>query len=251
MTMVTADNATRGIWPSQRNATAPAIKSATALTNTDSGVRAPNARLATLGADIDAAGDAADAGGGEVADAEANEQPIAVAARLVRRRHQLGAQQRIDGGDHGERQRAAEDGRRERSKVAAGRQSGKIGKRRQADVGTRSAGDDGSEIGAETGQLAEIIKAAAGDDANDNRWNFRQPFAGVPHRGKGHGGDGDAERLYGLQMLRHLHERDVEVEAAHIAQLYEKQQRRRGVLEPDHHRLRRELDQCSEPGEAE
>ncbi len=47
--MMTADNTTRGIWPSQRNATAPAIKSATALTNTDSGVRASNARLATLG----------------------------------------------------------------------------------------------------------------------------------------------------------------------------------------------------------
>ena len=52
-------------------------------------------------------------------------------------------------------------------------------------------------------------------------------------------------------MLRHLCEWDVAVKAAHGAQLDEEQQRRRGILEPRHHRLRREFDQCSELDEAE
>ena len=62
-------------------------------------------------ADIDAAGNAADAGGGKIAESKTHEEPIAVLARLAGRRYELGAQQRIDRGDNGERQRPAKDRR--------------------------------------------------------------------------------------------------------------------------------------------
>jgi hypothetical protein len=51
-------------------------------------------------------------------------------------------------------------------------------------------------------------------------------------------------------MLRDLRERHIVVEPADVADLDEKQQRRR-VLEPCHYRLRREFDQCSELDQAE
>ena len=43
-------------------------------------------------ADIDAAGNAANGGRGEIADSKTHEEPIAVAARLAGRRYELGAQ---------------------------------------------------------------------------------------------------------------------------------------------------------------
>jgi len=61
------------------------------LTSTDKGVRPPNAPISDAGADVDAAGNAADAGGGEVADSKMHQEPIAVASRLAGRRYELGA----------------------------------------------------------------------------------------------------------------------------------------------------------------
>ena len=52
-------------------------------------------------------------------------------------------------------------------------------------------------------------------------------------------------------MLRDLRERHIVVEPADVADLDEKQQRRRRILEPCHYRLRREFDQCSELDQAE
>jgi hypothetical protein len=44
-------------------------------------------------------------------------------------------------------------------------------------------------------------------------------------------------------MLRHLSERDGVIKAADVAKLDEEQQRRRGILETRHYRLRCEFDQ--------
>jgi hypothetical protein len=44
-------------------------------------------------------------------------------------------------------------------------------------------------------------------------------------------------------MLRHLCERDGAVKTADVAKLDQKQQRRRGILETGHYRLRCEFDQ--------
>ena len=57
--------------------------------------------------------------------------------------------------------------------------------------------------------------------------------------------------LIEFEMLRRLRERDGTVKAADIANLDEKQQRRRGILEASHHRLRCELDQGAKIYEAE
>ena len=47
-------------------------------------------------ADIDAAGDAANGGRGEIANSKTHKEPIAVAARFAGRRYELGGQQRVD-----------------------------------------------------------------------------------------------------------------------------------------------------------
>jgi hypothetical protein len=52
-------------------------------------------------------------------------------------------------------------------------------------------------------------------------------------------------------MLRDLRERHIAVEPADVADLDEKQQRRRRILEPCHYRLRREFDQSSKLDQAE
>src|ERR1700722_2315693 len=52
-------------------------------------------------------------------------------------------------------------------------------------------------------------------------------------------------------MLRHLWERDRTVKAADVAKLNEKQQRRRGILEAGHYRLRCEFDQRAKLDDAE
>ena len=52
-------------------------------------------------------------------------------------------------------------------------------------------------------------------------------------------------------MLRHLRERDRTVKAADVAKLDEKQQRRRGILEAGHYRLRCEFDQRAKLDDAE
>ena len=67
--------------------------------------------ISDAGADIDTAGNAADARGGKIARSKTHEEPIAVLARLAGRGYELGAQQRVDRGDNGERQRAAKDRR--------------------------------------------------------------------------------------------------------------------------------------------
>jgi hypothetical protein len=75
--------------------------------------------IGDAGADVDAAGDSADARGGDVADAEAEQKPVAVAARLARRNHEFGAQESINRSDDGERQRGPENRRHERQEIAA------------------------------------------------------------------------------------------------------------------------------------
>ena len=52
-------------------------------------------------------------------------------------------------------------------------------------------------------------------------------------------------------MFRHLRERDRTVKAADVAKLNEKQQRRRGILEASHYRLRCEFDQRAKLDDAE
>src|SRR5271170_819287 len=52
-------------------------------------------------------------------------------------------------------------------------------------------------------------------------------------------------------MLRCLRERDRTVKTADVAKLDEKQQRRRGILEASHYRLRCEFDQCAKLDDAE
>ena len=62
--------------------------------------------------DIDAVGDAAEAGRDRVGDAEAHQQAIVAGAKLAGLAGQLGAQQRVDRRDDRQRQRARQDHRR-------------------------------------------------------------------------------------------------------------------------------------------
>jgi hypothetical protein len=141
------------------------------LTSTDNGVRAERP-VRDAGTDVDAACNAANTGGNEVAGSEANEEPVAVAARFARRRHQLGAQQRIDRGDDGKRQRATENFRHERSEIAAASEARKIGEGRQTYSRARPAGDDWAEVSAKTSEPAEIIEHTPKADADDDRRNL-------------------------------------------------------------------------------
>src|ERR1700677_1027278 len=207
--------------------------------------------VSNAGADIDAAGNAADAGGGEIADSKPHEKPIAVAARLAERRYELGAQQRIDRGDDGERQRAAEDRRQKRDEITAARETSKIGKRRRTDRRARPARDDRAEIAPEPGKLSKIIENAAQADADEYRWNLGHQLFRIPHRGESDRRDRQTKRLDRVEMLRHLRERDRTVKTADVAKLDEKQQRGRGILEAGHDRLGAEFVQRPSLDDAE
>ena len=140
--MITAESTTRGICPSQRNRTAPAISNAAALISTDSGVRAAERPVGDAGTDVDAAGDSADARSGDVADTKANEKPVTVTAWLAGSSHELCAQERINRSNNGQRQRAAEDRGHERQKIAAARYTFEVLVGRQAHGRARHAGND-------------------------------------------------------------------------------------------------------------
>ena len=121
-----------------------------------------------------------------------------------------------------------------------------IGEDRRPHRRALSAGDDGAEMIAEADQLAEIVERATDCDAEQDGRHFRHELARVPHGREGDRSEEYAERLYRSPQRRHLHERHRVVEAADIAELYEKKKQCRGVLKARHDRLRRELDQCAE-----
>jgi hypothetical protein len=68
-----------------------------------------------------------------------------------------------------------------------------------------------------------------------------------PHRDKNEDRDRHAQRLRLVHPLQRLNERHASIKPEDVAQLHQEQQYRRGVLETGHHRMRRELDQRTEP----
>ena len=69
-------------------------------------------------ADIDSARDAAETGGNRVAEAETDEESVAVNRLVAGLAHESRAQKRVERGDDSERERAGEDRRRDLGEVA-------------------------------------------------------------------------------------------------------------------------------------
>jgi hypothetical protein len=149
------------------------------------------------------------------------------------------------------RNSAAKNRRQERQRITTSLEISEIGKRRQPHTGALLAGDDRAECGAEAGKRASVVQRTAQHDADQHWRYFRHKFARVPHCREGDGGNRHTQRFDLRQMCRHLGERYVVIETANVAELHEKQQQRGCILKSGHHRLRRELDQRTEPDKAE
>jgi len=123
------------------------------------------------------------------------------------------------------------------------RKSGKIGNSRRANRHPRPARNDRAEIIAEPGEFSKVVENAAKANADEHWRNLGRELFRVPHRNEGERRDGETKRLDRVEMLRDLGEGDGAVKAADIADLDEKEQRGRSILEAGHDRLRRVPDQ--------
>ena len=73
----------------------------------------------------------------------------------------------------------------------------------------------------------------------------------MPHRRKSQARHQHAQRPRGAKIAKCTCKADALIEAEHVANLHEEEQRRRHVLEARHHRMRRELDERAEPHQPE
>jgi len=152
------------------------------------------------------------------------------------------------------RQRPA---RRHRRRSTAGVRSSRAlrpgRERARAGPTFRRAGhaDDRTEVRPESGRCKAEIEHGADADADQERRDFRCDRACIPHHGKGDQCDGEAQGLHLRQMRGHPGERDALIEAAHVAQLDEKEESRCRVLQTGHDRMRRESQQRAKAHGAE
>ena len=201
--------------------------------------------------DIDAVGDAAKSGRHRIGNAKADQQAVIAGAKFAGLAGKLGAEQRIDRGDDGERQRARQD---HRYRVLQRLRHGEAGEIDQhgAHRGTcRELADDGTEQIAKADGNERIIEHDAAAEPDQQRRHFGRDPPRVPHRQKGQHGHQRAQRLGLPHRAQHAREADIAIEAEDVAKLDQEQQHRGHVLKAGHHRLRREFDQRAEPQQAE
>ncbi len=103
--------------------------------------------------------------------------------------------------------------------------------------------DHRTELRAEPRQHKYKIKHGADAEADQQRGDFRSNDARLPHHDECNKGHRQTERLHLRQMSQDRLEGDVVVEAAHISQLYEKEERCCRILQAGHNRMRRKSDQ--------
>src|SRR6476620_2051239 len=95
---------------------------------------------------------------------------------------------------------------------------------------------------AQSKNAEEIVDGRSYGEAEDEWRNFGIDPAGVPHHRKGERGNENAEWLDRIGMRQHEGEWLRLIQAAHVGQLHEKQERGRGILEAGEHRVRRKPD---------
>ena len=197
--------------------------------------------------DIDAVGDAAEAGRNRVGDAEAHQQAIVAGAKLAGLAGQLGAQQRVDRRDDRQRQRTRQDHRRRLRQRRYHRQPGEI-HQHGAHRGTRrQRTDHRAQQVAEAEKHDGMVGDRAAAEADQNRRHLGRDPARVPHRREGQRGDQQTQRPRLADRREHAGKGNVVIKAQHVAELHQEQQHRGHVLETRHHRMRREFYQRAQP----
>ena len=203
------------------------------------------------GADIDAAGDAPEAGRDRIGEAQTRQKAVAGQPKIARAARKPDAEQRVDRGDDGEREPAGQDERRRLRQQ--GDDGGAVETRQHVidrNAGGRHA-DDGAERGAKSHPYERIIDGGPSAESDQQRRHICADLACPPGHGKSQRGDHEAQRPHRAEIAEHVHEADVVIEPEHIAELHQEEQRRRHVLEARHDGMRRELDQRSESQQSE
>jgi hypothetical protein len=207
--------------------------------------------VADTRADVDAVGDAAECARHGAGRAKPHQQPVTIIADLARLAREPGAEQRVDRGDDRKRQCACDDRRHRAHQRLGHRQRRKIHQHapHRSTCGQRA--DDWTKSGGKTREQQAVIGDNTDAEAHQKRRHLRAQPARIPHRDESQHRDQNTQRLDLAQMLMNMRETDHAVVARDVAELHEEQQNRRHVLEARHHRMRRKLDQCAEPQQAE